>query len=221
MIRLMVIAIVSVMASSVPAQADGDIEVTLSARLQAIEARIDRIERDREERFRKNQHYDVNPARSSRRFASTHYQNVAWANELLISDVADYGLRNLLSALVNESLNRAGIDRSGVIVRLHLDVLRVANHSVARINGSITYASGSISLVDAASGRVLRSSKVTANPIVHPTLDMGYQGPDFAFEDTDLNLRVGPVLSYFVMKGLEKLYLEADFPRPVALIYFR
>lgn len=219
MLRLLTIAALALVTVSLPARAEGNVEITLSPWLQAIEARIDAVEQLREKRFRKNQHYDRNPTMSSRKFASQHYRDVAWANEELVPELAAYGVKNLLSALVNESLIRAGVDRSGVVIRVHLDALRVSNHPLARLNGAATYARGSISLVDVASGQVIRSADVTANLVVDPTADLGYKGPDFAFEDTDPAHRVGPALAYFVMKGLEKLYEGNSFPRPVTLVF--
>lgn len=219
MLRLMMIAALALVATSLPARADSDVEITLSSRLQALEARIDNIEQRREKRFRKNRHYDRNVTMSNRRFASARYRDVAWANESLVPDLGAYGVKNLLSALVNESLNRAGVDRSGVVIRVHLDALRVTNHSLAMLNGAATYARGSISLVDMASGQVIRSADVTANLVVDPTVDLGYKGPDFMFEDTDPANRIGPALAYFVMQGLGELYQGTRFPRPVTLVF--
>lgn len=233
-LRILTIATLALVAAALPARAessapvaapaaatlaDSAIEITLSTRLQALEKRIDAIERQREKRFRKNRHYDRNAAVSVRRFAKTHYRDVAWANELLVSDLAAYGVKNLLAALVNESLNRAGIDRTGVTLRVHLDALRVANHSLARLSGAVTYAYGSISLIDTASGQVVRAADISANLVIDPTVDYGYQGPDFVFEDTDPSRRVGPALAYFVMTGLGELYKDAEFPRPVTVIF--
>lgn len=225
-LRILTIATLALVAAPVAALADSAIEITdsaieitLSTRLQALEKRIDAIERQREKRFRKNRHYDRNAAVSVRRFAKTHYRDVAWANELLVSDLAAYGVKNLLAALVNESLNRAGIDRTGVTLRVHLDALRVANHSLARLSGAVTYAYGSISLIDTASGQVVRVADISANLVIDPTVDYGYQGPDFVFEDTDPSRRVGPALAYFVMTGLGELYKDAEFPRPVTVIF--
>lgn len=221
MLRLMVITALAFVASSLPARADADVEVTLSSRLEAMEARIDAIEQIREKRFRKYQHYDRNAARSPRRFANARYRDVAWANELLVPEVAAYGVRTLLSALVNESLNRAGADRSGMNIRVHLEKLHISDHPLARLHGSHSYASGSISLVDQASGQVVRSIEFTATPAVYPSIDLGYKGPDFAFEDTDPTRRIGPTLAYFVMKGLGELYEDVEFPRPIAVTFTR
>ena len=195
MLRLMMIAALALVATSLPARADSDVEITLSSRLQALEARIDNIEQRREKRFRKNRHYDRNVTMSNRRFASARYRDVAWANESLVPDLGAYGVKTLLSALVNESLTRAGVDRSGVIVRVHLDTLRVSNHALAMLSGSGSYVRGSMSLVDAASGQVIRSTDIRANLVVDPTADLGYKGPDFMFEDTDPANRMGPALA--------------------------
>lgn len=219
MLRLMMITALAFVASSLPARADADVEVTLSSGLQAMESRIDSLEQDLEERFRKNTHYDRNVTTSTRKFASSHFRDVAWANMLLVPDLSDYGVRNLVSALVSESLNRAGIDSSGMIVRVHLDRMRVSKHSLARINGATTYVKGSIALVDAASGEIVRSARISANPIFYPTAAPSYQGPDYAFEETDTSHRMGPALAFFVMKGLEELYEGTEFPRPISLIY--
>ena len=219
MVRLLTIAAIALVATSLPARAGSDVEITLSSRLQALEVRIDNIEQRREKRFRKNRHYDRNVTMSSRRFASARYQDVAWANESLVPDLGAYGVKSLLSALVNESLTRAGVDQSGVTIRIHLDTLRVSNHALAMLSGSGSFVRGSISLVDAASGQVIRSVDVTANLVVDPTADLGYKGPDFMFEDTDPANRMGPALAYFVMQGLGELYQGTRFPRPVTLVF--
>lgn len=219
MIRFLTITALAIAMTSMEAQAEADVEVTLSAGLQSLEVRIDSLEQTREKRFRRNRHYDLNATTSIRRFASSRYRDVAWANELLVPELAAYGVKNLISALVNESLNRAGVDPAGMIVRVHLDALRVSGHPLARLSGSQTYARGTISLVDAANGQILRSAEITANTVIDPTVDLGYRGPDFAFEDTDADHRVGPALAFFVMKGLGKLYEGTDFPRPVAVVY--
>lgn len=221
MFKFMMITALAFVMTSVSARAETDVEVTLSSGLQAFEGRIDNVEQIREKRFRKNRHYDRNTVTSTRRFARSRYQDVAWANEILVPDVSAYGVRNLLAALVSESLKRAEIDGSGTIVRVHLDRLHVSGHPLARLSGSHTYAKGTISLVDATSGQILRSAEVVANLVIDPTVDVAYQGPDFAFEDTDARLRVGPALAYFVMKGLEELYEGNLFPHPVALSFTR
>jgi hypothetical protein len=196
-----------------------EVQVSLSATLQKQISRIDRNERIREARFRKHRHYDSSAATSPRRFARARYRDVAWANELLISDAADYGVENLLAALVRESLSRADTDPGGAIIRIRLDKLQVKNHSVAVTGGSTNFAAGEILLVDPASGEVLRSLDLRAVLVTYPTVDLGYQGPDFAFEDSDPDRRVGPVLAYFVKKGLEGLYPGTEFPRPVAVMF--
>ncbi len=195
------------------------VQVSFSPALQKQIARIDNVERIREARFRKHRHYDRSQASSPRRFAASRYRDVAWANELLIPDAAAYGVENLLAALVRESLKRADADPGGAIIRIRLDKLRVRNHAVSVASGSNNFAAGEISLVDPATGEVLRSLDLGANLVTRPTVDLGYRGPDFAFEDTDPDRRVGPVLAYFVKKGLEGLYPGTAFPRPVALIY--
>jgi hypothetical protein len=200
-------------------EADIEVQVSLSPALQKQISRIDRVEQIREVRFRKYQHYDRFPVRSPRRFANSRYRDVAWANELLIPDAAAYSVENLLAALVRESLNRTNTDPGDAIIRIRLDKLRVKNHSVAVTRGISNFAKGEISLVDAATGEVLRSLEVRANLVTNPTVDLGYKGPDFAFEDTDPDRRVGPVLAYFVKKGLEGLYPGTEFPRPVAVIF--
>ncbi|MCH8863274.1 MAG: hypothetical protein IID51_12300 [Proteobacteria bacterium] len=219
MLRLLTIAALALVAASFPARADSDVEITMSSRLQTLEARIDNIEQLREKRFRKNRHYDRNVTLSNRRFASARYQDVAWANESLVPELGAYGVKTLLSALVNESLRRAGVDRSGTTIRIHLDTLRVSNHALAMLSGSGSYVRGSISLVDAASGEVIRTADIRANLVVDPTADLGYKGPDFMFEDTDPANRMGPALAYFVMEGLGKLYEGTQFPRPVTLVF--
>lgn len=222
---LMMIAGLAQMPAPAQAQAEAqsetgiEVQVSLSPALQKKIARIDRIEQTREVRFRKNRHYDRNAARSARRFASSRYRDVAWANELLIPDAAAYGVENMLAALVRESLSRVDTGAENVIVRIRLDKLRVKSHPVTNLRGNINYAEGEISLVDRASGEVIRSLDLRANLVTDQTVDLGYQGPDFAFEDSDPGHRVGPVLAYFVKKGLEGLYPGTEFPRPIAVIF--
>lgn len=202
------------------ALAETGVQVTFADGLQKYISRIDRIEQKREALFRKYRDDTiVGRVRSERRFANVYYHNVRWASEQLVANADDYGVETVISALVQMGLERAGLAGENTLIRVHIKRIRVSNHSLARLSGASTYVTGSFALVDSSTGQTIRSADLSANLIVDPTVDSGYQGDDWAYPDIDSENRVGPALAYFVMKGLEKLYPDGEFPKPVSISY--
>ncbi len=202
------------------ALADNAVEVSFADGLQKYVSNIDGIEKKREALFREYRTDTiVSRIRSERRFANTYFNNVRWASEQLVADAEDYGVETVVSALVRMGMERAGLGAGNNLIRVHIKRIKVANHSIARLSGPITYATGTFTLVDAATGQTVRSADVSANLVVNPTVDRNYQGEDWAYPDVDSDNRVGPVLAYFVSKGLGKLYPESEFPKPVSITY--
>lgn len=200
--------------------ADTEVEVSFSDGLQKYISRIDRVESKREALFREYRDDTiVGRARSERRFATTYYRDVRWASEQLIADAEDYGVEAVVSALVREGLKRAGIPDGNSLVRVHIKRMKISNHSVARLSGVSSYVTGTFALVDSSTGQTIRGADISANLVVSPTVDNSYQGDDWAYPDVDSENRVGPALAYFVMKGLEKLYPESKFPKPISISY--
>lgn len=183
------------------------VEVTYGERLSQRLDNIDRVEQTLEERFRKTGTDDAATTKSVvSRFARTRTSQVRWAGERLIPDVEDYGLTSLIAALTVDNLARALPDFDGTI-RYEIDRLRVSSHPVAFLSGSHSYVTGRISVLDAA-GRVLKSADISANLVVDPSIDLNYQGEKYAFVETDEEDRVGPTLSYFVMRALQSVFPE-------------
>jgi hypothetical protein len=195
------------------------VEVVLSPALGDAVQRIDQVERRDEATFRAHRAYDEFGTSARSVSSDSVFSRVEWANEVLIPDLGQYGVENLVKALVNESLRRAGITGYDKTIRITLDELGVTNHAVARLRSGSNFASGKIEEVDPSTGAVLRSSDVVANTVVSPTADRSYKGPNYAFDDTDPNRRVGPTIAYFVSKGLGRLFPDRDFPTVVTPLF--
>ncbi|MEE8258205.1 MAG: hypothetical protein V3R20_00790 [Sphingomonadales bacterium] len=194
-----------------------DVEVDFSSYLDEKMGALNRIEQAREERFRKDLDDANNSAvNTARRTNVTRFGNVAWAGETLIPDLNNYTVENLTIALVNETLNRAGMGDVAGTIRLSIDRLRVQNHPLGILTASDSYVIGTLEHVDA-NGSVLKSTKVSANLVFDRTVDHNYQGPDYAFSATDPFNRVGPALARFVQKGLENLFGDEDFVGPIVI----
>lgn len=177
---------------------------------KAVERRmssIDAQEQRREKEFRKDRNYG-NSFREAGvfRFAESQTEGTRWAGETLLPEIEDFTVANLVRALTVDNLARAVPDFRGTI-SYDIRRLKVANHPVAILQGISSYASGRI-VVTAADGTLIADEKVTANLVVDPTVDRSYQGPKYAFRETEENLRVGPTLAYFVEKALERVWPE-------------
>ena len=211
---VLVIGVGSMIATSAMA---ADVEVGFSAKLGEKMGSINRVEQDKEERFRRKlDDGNITSVRSARRANVTRFANVAWAGETLIPDLNDYSVKNLTAALVNESLNRAGMGNLDGTIRLNIDQLRVSNHPVAYLTAADSYVIGTLQHLDK-DGNVLKSTRVSANLVYNRTVDHNYKGPDYAFSTTDPFNRVGPALARFVQKGLENLFGDEDFAGPIVI----
>lgn len=213
-----------------------EVEVGFSGKLARNMDRLNAIEQEREENFRKyTDDIEAAPVRSDRRFDRVKFADVAWAGETLIPDLGNYTVENFLRALVQENLKRAGYGDVEGTIRLEIDRIKVANHSLAFLSnnqdirpvivrdGSTspgsnidTYVLGSIERVDE-NGNVVERARITANMVYDTTVDNDYQGPGFAFSVTDPSERVGPALARFVQKGLNKLFDTEAFYGPVVV----
>lgn len=202
-------------------QAEVAVEVSLSKSLQKRVDRIDAIEQRREEQFRQFGTDDRNVVRSSRRFVNSELPGVQWAGELLIADVDDYGVENLLIALVKENMRRAGRGDFDGTIRIALNRLGVANHSLSVMRSASTYAVGRFEIVESETGAVKQTAEVRKALGIGFEVNPHYDGPDFAFADTDPSRRVGPVLADFVQEGLEELFPGEEFAGPVVVIHSR
>lgn len=195
-----------------------DVEVSLSPFLQGHAAKINSMEQKREALFRNFNDDQRGSVKSARRLARVLYKNARWAGAELIADVDDYTLKNLVAAMVEANLQAAGINNPGETIRVELDRMRLANYSIAILNGPSSYVRGKMSRVDSA-GRVIEEVAFTANLVIRFSSDRSYDGPDMAFADTDPDRRIGPVLSYFVKRGLEKLFPGKEFRSPIVLTF--
>lgn len=191
-------------AQAPPAPPSRQVEIVFSKRLERALPAIDRIERVREERFRASRSDNSADRRSVFRHAAARTEGVSWAGERLVPDLGDYSIATLLRALVEANLDHAAPDFEGTL-RLEIERIKIAGHSLALLRGSNSYVVGSIALADP-DGRPLFEDRVRASLVVRPTLDLDHDGPEFAFAETDESDRAGPTLSYFVEKALERAW---------------
>lgn len=191
------------------------VEIAFSERLARSLPAIDRIERVREERFRASRIDTTADRRSVFHHAAARTTGVQWAGERLIPELEQYSVEALLRALVETNLDRAAPDFTGKLT-LEIERIKIAGHALALLRGPSSYAVGRIVLAGT-DGRVLFEDRVQASLVVRPTLDLGHDGPEFAFAETDESDRAGPTLSYFVEKALERAWPErkADIHGPV------
>ena len=188
-----------------------DVEVNFSSRIDRNMAAINRIEQTREAYFREfYDAYQSNRVASVKKFNISRLQNVKWAGQSLIPNIADFTMENLTVALVSESLERAGMADLEGTIRLDIQRLKVSRYSVSALRGNDTFVIGTIAHLDNA-GNVLKSVKISTNLVVDRSVDTRYQGPDFAFFTQDGATRVGPALARFIEKGLESLFEGKKF----------
>ena len=191
--------------------AHADVEITYSKYINRMIPSIDRVEQLRENIFRRTANTERRNRGSVFTLNNSRLAGTVWAGPRLIKEIEDYGITRLAERLIEDNLERAGITPDGT-VRLHIEKFRLQNSSVARLRGVNSYAAGEISLI-APDGSEIDSHKVRVNFVNRPTADRSYDGPDYAFIDTDEVNRIGPLLADLVEKGLEKLYPghEDDF----------
>ena len=188
-----------------------DVEVNFSSRIDRNMAAINRIEQTREAYFREfYDAYQSNRVASVKKFNISRLENVKWAGQSLIPNIADFTMENLTVALVSESLERAGMADLEGTIRLDIQRLKVSRYSVSALRGNDTFVIGTIAHLDNA-GNVLKSVKISTNLVVDRSVDTRYQGPDFAFFTQDGATRVGPALARFIEKGLESLFEGKKF----------
>ncbi|MCH7806351.1 MAG: hypothetical protein IH995_04320 [Proteobacteria bacterium] len=188
-----------------------DVEVSFSSRIDRNMAAINRTEQKREAYFREfYDAYQSNRVASVKKFNVSRLENVKWAGQSLIPNIADFTMENLTVALVSESLERAGMADLEGTIRLDIQRLKVSRYSVSALRGNDTFVIGTIAHLDKA-GNVLKSVKISTNLVVDRSVDTRYQGPDFAFFTQDSATRVGPALARFIEKGLESLFEGKKF----------
>ena len=101
-------------------------------------------------------------------------------------------------------------------VRFTIKTLKVSNHSLNFLRSTDSYIIGTVEHIGS-NGQILKSEKVSANMVTDFSVDIAYKGTDFAFYNTDSVNRVGPTLSRFIQKGLEKLFGDNDFSGPILI----
>lgn len=215
-----VAVLAAIVLGGIGAQAQAaDVTVTFSERLQGLSDRINHIEQKREEAFRKYRDDRMAFRTSgSRRMARAIWDNVGWAGERLIDDVDQYTMTNLITSMVNYSLDKANMGDKVGRVDVYLDKLRVEDHSLGLLRGNSNYASGRMVAWDMNGNKIgEKDFSSTFTPLV--TASRHYDGPDMAFADLHENTRIGPTLGYFIYKGLDKVLGDADFPRPITVLY--
>lgn len=200
------VMLAGLLAIGTPALAEPVIEIEFSKKLDKRMDAIDRIERIREERFRKTLVDESSPFVTVQGPLNQEFRDVNWAGEMLVPALEDFSVRSLMTAMVRYNLARAVPDFEGA-VSLKVKRLKVSDHSVAYLRSSSSYITGSIEVRDV-DGKLIADEKLTANFVLDPSVDSNYQGPKLAFAETDENDRVGPALAYFVEKALEDVWPE-------------
>ncbi|GAB4135103.1 MAG: hypothetical protein Kow00104_19560 [Rhodothalassiaceae bacterium] len=199
------IAAIAMMAIlSAPALGAPQITVEFAKRIEKRLDAIDRIERIREERFRRTLVDEPSPFQTIQGPLNQEFRDVRWAGEMLVPDLESFGMRPLITAMVAHNLARAVPDFDGS-VRLEIKRLKVRDHSVAYLRSENSYVTGEIEVRDA-SGSLIFSDKLTANFVLDPSVDSNYRGPKLAFAETDEDDRIGPTLAYFVERALERVW---------------
>ena len=198
--------------TTVGAQA-ANVDVSFSSKLTRNMDRLNAIEARHEEFFRTyRDSYRADRVDSAATFNKSRFGEVVWAGEALIPNIADFTVENLTTALVSESLERANMGNLEGTIRIRVDRIKVANHSLNFLRSTDSYVIGTIEHVGA-NGNVLKSTKVSANLVYDVSVDVHYAGPGFAFFSGDAALRVGPAIARFVEKGLENLFEDREFTR--------
>ena len=198
----------------------GPSKVSVTGKLAGKLISLNRIEKKQEKDFRK--YRQIRPINIKETFKRRNrMQNVEWANEILIPNLDDYSFENVIIALADESLKRAGLSDNGKTYKFEISKLKVSNHSLVILSGITTYVKGRVIEMDENTGKELRSVDVTTNVSMNYSVDWSYDGPDFAFNETDAESRFGPVMVNFISKGLGKLNPNAVFPKPISITYGR
>lgn len=183
------------------------VDVSFSGALQERMASINNLEQRYEERFREHRTIDRTGAQAgSQRFAEQRTAGAEWAGERLIAEVSGFTVENLVKAMVAYNINRVAPEFGGRVV-IHIDELRLSNPPLAFLESTRSAAAGTIRITDG-DGYLRLDERVEADLIVQPTVNTGYQGPDFAFIETEPARRVGPTLAQFVERALEKAWPE-------------
>ena len=196
--------------AAMPAAAD--VTVSYSPTLEKYLESVDRVERQREKIFRK---FNVDRGgsivgRSSDILAKNRYKGTEWGNERAIPNIEDFSVTNLLEAMLERGVKAANPDFDGS-VQVHIDRLNVSNHSVSILRAPNTYMEGTVKLLNA-DGTVVAEEKIKAIPTRKYTVDRSYDGEDYAYVQSTITTRVGPVFADFTEEALEKLFPEYDAP---------
>ena len=100
-VRVFVIALAGALIAAMASPANAvEVEVKFSKYLTKAMPRIDVVEREREEYFRRYRQ----TRRHSRELTTVRWPAVKWADELLIPDLDDYSVEALIQGLVSTSL---------------------------------------------------------------------------------------------------------------------
>lgn len=195
------------------------VQIAFAPDLEKQLARVNRVEQERERRFRRSGTDVFHSIRSMDRHNKSRLEGTLWAGSRLIPEVERYGVEALLEAMVRENLRRAAPDDFDRVVRLRIERLQVSNHPVSTLStSSSSWAAGTIELVDPATGAVTERHSITANLAPKKTAARNYQGDDFAFYEPDARLRVGPTLAYFVKRALSRFLPEERLAGPVLVL---
>jgi len=200
----------SLVALSNPSSAQTQVvfEGYVGERIDALNA----LEQRYEERFRKFRHTDRGATRSSFRLNKARFFKTEWAGERLIENVDDFTAEKLIQALVDYNLKRVDNPVDTSKLRFVVEELKTSNNNVAIFDGFQSYMTGRLEVFDA-QGNISQSHDLSVNFVENPSVQRNYQGPDLFYFTTDPSLRVGPLFTQFVRKGLNKIYPDTEFAK--------
>lgn len=196
-----------------PAMAD--VIVKFSPRLQDNLSRIDRIEKQREIYFRDHREEGVGLA-AARSLNTSRFSKTEFGNERVIPDVENFSVTALVEAMAEHDLSAvSGWSKEHTLV-VEIDEFYASDYSLAAFRSFNTRMKGRLSVQDA-SGAVVASADVATALVPQWSVDWSYTGSEYAYLAQSQHVRFGPMLAYFLKRGIEKLYPDADVPGPIFL----
>lgn len=192
--------------------AKADVTVTFSDYLVKKMKQINRVEVNREGKFR-NVNIEGPNANLVKGAAAlkTRYNDMAWGNEALIPDIDDYNVEALITAMMERGVREAAPGFDGD-VKLHISRINVNNFAAALIasKNTPTRMQGVVTVYDA-DGSVISESKVLATmgqPVFSSVRSADERG--YAYPVPAWNTRIGPVAAEFTERVLERIFPEYE-----------
>ncbi|SDE69428.1 MULTISPECIES: hypothetical protein [Kordiimonas] len=212
--RFLLIAVLFVFAFAVPSGAEAlDIQLKFSKRLEKDMKKINEKELQREAMFRKYR-IELEPGKKAKNLMIDKYQDTIWANEYLLPDLNTYSVPNLMRTMAWAAFHQIAEPGFNGTLVIEVDSFFIPEFPLARYRSHGPRMNGKFTLLDGA-GNVMAEAEVAARVVKRYTVSTSYQGPEFAYAETAVDGRMGPIVAAFVEKGLEDLLPGADAPGPI------